>query len=163
MIWVKRANYVLGIIKSTETYDNLKENLADIKTEMVHLKEIEVDNVKYKTGVQLQLQLWCNKNKTWSLTHCGAAKTCEEITNYSRSKQCNCKSSPLFDIIPLDHVLSSNRWHPTLLNISDNLLELLIRELKSQDAVDIRPKLLPIFFCILGQWLWQNFWSNRLH
>ena len=29
------------------TYDNLKENLVDIRTEMAHLKEIKVDNVKY--------------------------------------------------------------------------------------------------------------------
>lgn len=42
-----------AFIKSTETYDNLKENLADIKTEMAHLKEIEVDNVKYETGEQV--------------------------------------------------------------------------------------------------------------
>ena len=57
MTWVKRANYVLGIIQSTE-------NLADIKTEMAHLKKIEVDNVKYKTGIQP----WWNKNKTWTVT-----------------------------------------------------------------------------------------------
>ena len=61
---MKRANYVLGIIKSTETDWWLKENLADIKTEMAHLKEIEVDNVNYKTGVQP----WWNKNKTWTVT-----------------------------------------------------------------------------------------------
>ena len=42
---------MLGIIKSTESYDNLKENMADIKTEMAHLKENEVDNIKYKIGV----------------------------------------------------------------------------------------------------------------
>ena len=38
MAWVKGANYVLGIIKSTETYDNLKENLTDIRTESGPLK-----------------------------------------------------------------------------------------------------------------------------
>ena len=44
----EKGNYVLVIIKTTETYDNLKESLADIKTEMSQLKEIEVDNVKYQ-------------------------------------------------------------------------------------------------------------------
>ena len=42
----EKGNYVLVIMKTTETYGNLKESLADIKTEMSQLKEIEVDNVK---------------------------------------------------------------------------------------------------------------------
>lgn len=42
---------MLGIIKSTEPYDNQKENVADIKTEMAHLKENEVENIKYKIRV----------------------------------------------------------------------------------------------------------------
>ena len=44
----EKGNYMLAIIKTTETYVNLKESLADIKTEMSQLKEIEVDNVKYQ-------------------------------------------------------------------------------------------------------------------
>ena len=44
----EKWNYVLAIIKTKETYDNLKESLSDIKTEMAQLNEIEVDNVKYK-------------------------------------------------------------------------------------------------------------------
>ncbi|CAH3031044.1 unnamed protein product [Pocillopora meandrina] len=44
----EKGNYVLAIIKTKETYDNLKESLSDIKTEMAQLNEIEVDNVKYK-------------------------------------------------------------------------------------------------------------------
>ena len=39
---------MLAIIKTEETYDNLKESLSDIKTEMAQLNEIEVDNVKYE-------------------------------------------------------------------------------------------------------------------
>ena len=39
---------MVAIVKTTETYENLKESLADLKTEMAQLKEIEVDNVKYK-------------------------------------------------------------------------------------------------------------------
>ncbi|CAH3031048.1 unnamed protein product [Pocillopora meandrina] len=44
----EKGNYVLAIIKTKETYDNLKESLSDIKTEMAQLNKIEVDNVKYK-------------------------------------------------------------------------------------------------------------------
>ena len=33
----------LGLSNQQRLYDNLKENLADIKTEMAHLKEIEGD------------------------------------------------------------------------------------------------------------------------
>ena len=42
----EKGNYVLAIVKTKETYDNLKESLSDIKTEMAQLKEIEVDNGK---------------------------------------------------------------------------------------------------------------------
>ena len=42
----EKGNYVLAIVKTKETYDNLKESLSDIKTEMAQLNEIEVDNGK---------------------------------------------------------------------------------------------------------------------
>ena len=42
----EKGNYVLAIVKTEETYDNLKESLSDIKTEMAQSNEIEVDNVK---------------------------------------------------------------------------------------------------------------------
>ena len=44
----EKGNYVLAIVKTKETYDNLKESLSDIKTEMAQLNEVEVDNVNYK-------------------------------------------------------------------------------------------------------------------
>ena len=44
----EKGNYVLAIIKTKETYDNLKESLSVIKTEMAQLNEIDVDYVKYK-------------------------------------------------------------------------------------------------------------------
>lgn len=46
----EKGNSVLAIIKTKETYDNLKETLSDIKTEMAQLNEIEVDNVEYFLG-----------------------------------------------------------------------------------------------------------------
>ena len=37
-----------AIIKTTENYDNLKESLADLNNEMSNLKEITVNNHKYR-------------------------------------------------------------------------------------------------------------------
>ena len=67
-------------------------------------------------------------DKSWSLTdrHYGA-RTCEEITKHSRAKQYNCKSCPLFDFIPMNHVIIDILQ--LFLRISDNLFELLIRKL----------------------------------
>ena len=46
--WVRRENYVLAVIKTTETYDNLRDNLADLQMEMSNLKEISANNCTYK-------------------------------------------------------------------------------------------------------------------
>ena len=44
------------------------------------------------------------------------------------------KTNPLFDFIPIDHVIIDTLH--LFLRISDNLMELLIRELRSKDAID---------------------------
>ena len=158
----EKWNYVLAIIKTKETYDNLKESLSDIKTEMAQLNEIEVDNVKYKIKYFIEgdwkfLACICslgaanqdyacicskfpreeryNVTKTLSLIdrHYGTG-TCEKIANHSRAKKYNCNSCPFFDFIPMDHVIIDTLH--LFLRISDNLFELLIRELKRQDAID---------------------------
>ena len=46
---MRRENYVLAVIKTTETYDNLRDNLADLQMEMSNLKEISANNCTYKT------------------------------------------------------------------------------------------------------------------
>ena len=43
----EKGNYVLAVIKTTETYDNLKESLADLRMEMRNLKKINVNNCTY--------------------------------------------------------------------------------------------------------------------
>ena len=58
-----------------------------------------------------------------------------------------CKSSPLFDFIPIDHVIVDTLHSWRVLTLV--LMELVIRELKSQDAVDIMPKPFPVFFASL--------------
>ena len=44
-----RGNYILAVIKTTETYDNLRNSLADLRMEMSNLKEISANNCTYKT------------------------------------------------------------------------------------------------------------------
>lgn len=124
----EKRNYIVAIVKTTETYENLRETLADLKTEMAQLKEIEVDNEKYKIEFFLggdwkflpcicglgpanqdYACIWCkcprqeryDLTKTWSLTdkH-NEARTCQEIADHSRAKKYNCKSKLLFDFIP---------------------------------------------------------------
>ena len=36
----EKGNYILAIIKTTESYDNLKASIADLYDEMPNLKEI---------------------------------------------------------------------------------------------------------------------------
>ena len=43
-----KGNYILAVIKTTETYDNLRDSLADLRMEMSNLKEISANNCTYK-------------------------------------------------------------------------------------------------------------------
>ena len=38
----EKGNYVLAILKTTESYDNLKESLADLTEEMSKLNKVKV-------------------------------------------------------------------------------------------------------------------------
>ena len=44
----EKGNYVLALIKTTETYDNIRESLADLRMETSNLKEISVNNCTYQ-------------------------------------------------------------------------------------------------------------------
>ena len=57
-----------------------------------------------------------------------------KIGKHAKSRQCNCKTNPLFDFIAIYHVIIDTLH--LFLTISDNLIELLIRELCRKDAVD---------------------------
>ena len=45
----EKGNYILTIIKTTESYENLQESLSDLRNEMQLLKTITVNNHNYKT------------------------------------------------------------------------------------------------------------------
>ena len=158
----EKGNYVLAIIKTTENYDNLKESLADLIKEMSNLKEITVNNqkcsIEYFWGGDWKFLacvcglgaanqnfacIWCkcpmnerfDISKKWSLTDKTlGARDSVEISRHAKCKQYNCKNEPLFSFIPIDHVVIDTLH--LFLRISDNLIELLIRELRRQDAID---------------------------
>lgn len=44
----EKGNYILAAIKTTESYDNLRESLSDLIDEMSKLTEIMVNGVNYK-------------------------------------------------------------------------------------------------------------------
>lgn len=158
----EKGNYILAIIKTTESYDNLKATLADLNDEMQNLKQICVGD--YKCDIEYFLGgdwkflacvcglgaanqdyacIWCkcprnerfDCSKKWSLTDRSlGARSCEEITANAKSKKFNCKSVPLFSFIPIDHVIIDTLH--LFLRISDNLIELLIQQLRREDAID---------------------------
>lgn len=158
----ERGNYPLATIKTPENYESLKESLADLNKEMSELKEIKINNYTYKIeyflggdwkflacvcGIWAANQefacIWCkcpraersHIDKKWSMSDKSlGARDHQEITDNSRRKKCNCKYSPLFDYIPVDHVIIDTLH--LFLRISDVLIERLIRELKRQDCLE---------------------------
>ena len=159
---VERGNYILAIIKTTESYENLEESLSDLRNEMELLKTITVNYCKYNIkhflggdwkflafvcGVgdvnQDYACIWCkcprlqrwDTNKQWSMTDLSlGARNLAQISQCAKSKQFNCKNNPLFPFIPLDHVVIDTLH--LFLRISDNLIELLIRQLRRLDSIE---------------------------
>ena len=89
--------------------------------------------------------IWCNfpRNqrhvfqRVWSLSSSAqGARSLEKISSFAKSKKFNCKATPSFNFIPIDHVII-DALH-LILRISDNLTELLImiRELRRKDACE---------------------------
>ena len=107
----EKGNYVLALIKTTETYDNIRESLADLRMEMSNLKEISVNNCTYQTEYFLggdwkflalvcglgranedYACVWCkcpkqqrwDKSKKWSISDpTFGARTIDEIARFS--------------------------------------------------------------------------------
>ena len=158
----EKGNYLLAVIKAKESYETLAESLKDLIKEMELLTEITLDNITYPLEYFLggdwkflasvcgiggasadYACIWClcpklkryDINKVWSLLDpdCGA-RNLEQIKNYSKSRKFNCTHAPLFTFIPLNHVVIDTLH--LYLRICDNLIQLLIRQLKVADAID---------------------------
>ena len=164
----EKGNYILAVIKTTETYDNLRDSLADLRMEMSNLKEISANNCTYKIEYFLGGDLkflalvcglgranedyacvWCkcpreqrwDTSKTWSINDPKfGARTVTEIARFSTGKKLNCKAQPLFDFIPMDHVIIDTLHF--FLRISDVLIDLFIRELRRSDAIEKKKPLM---------------------
>ena len=127
---VERGNYILAIIKTTESYENFEESLSDLRNEMELLKTITVNyckyNIKHFLGGDWKFLafvcglgdvnqdyacIWCkcprlqrwDTNKQWSITDLSLGpRNLAQISQCTKSKQFNCKNNPLFPFIPLD-------------------------------------------------------------
>ena len=135
---------------------------------MSNLKEISANNCTYKIEYFLggdwkflalvcglgranedYACVWCkcpreqrwDTSKTWSINDPKfGARTVAEIAKFSTGKKFNCKAQPLFDFIPMDHVIIDTLY--LFLRISDVLIDLLIRELRRSDAIEKKKNLL---------------------
>ena len=157
----EKSNYVLAILKTTESYDNLEESLADLTEEMSKLNKIKVggksSNIKYFLGGDWKFRafvcglgranqeyacIWCkcphnqrHIKRVWSLSNSSqGGSSLEETFKFAKSKKFNCKETLLFNFIPLDHVINDTLH--VFLCVSDNLTELLIKEIRRKDVCE---------------------------
>ena len=158
----EKGNYVLAIINTKEDHNCIRESLQNLKDDMKQLTTIEVDGASYEIvyflggdwkflatvcGIgavnQDYASIWCkcprvkrwDTSKKWSIsdTQMGS-RTVEEIKEHAKKHKFNCKFPPLFDFIPMDHVVIDTL--NLFLKVSDVLIELLILELRTQDAIN---------------------------
>ena len=118
----EKDNYVLAILKTTESYDNLKESLSDLTAEMTKLSKVKVGGKHYNIenflggnwkflacvcGLGATNQdhacIWCkcprnqrhDIQRVWSLSNSAqGARSLEKIANFAKSKKLNCKATP---------------------------------------------------------------------
>ena len=158
----EKGNYVLAIIKTKDDYSAIRESLKDLREEMMNLSNITIKrkiyHLEYFLGGDWKFLatvcgighanhefacIWCkcprsqrwDPNKEWSILDSSkGARSIEEIKRFcSTQRKFNCQRAPLFDFIPMNHVVIDT-LHLFLL-ISDVLTELLIKELRTQDAI----------------------------
>ena len=61
----EKGNYILAIIKTTESYENLQESLSDLRNEMELLETITVNNCKYNIEYFLRGRLGVSDLRLW--------------------------------------------------------------------------------------------------
>lgn len=158
----EKGNYLLAVVKTKESYDTLAESLSNIIEEMEQTTSINVDGTAYPLEYFLggdwkflacvcgigganadYACIWCtcpkkerhNMEKSWSILDPElGARSLEKIRQFARTKKYNCNHAPLFSFIPTSHVVIDTLH--LYLRITDNLIELIIRELKRCDAIE---------------------------
>lgn len=87
----------------------------------------------YLVQMPLISEAWHPKSILSLSNSAQGARSLEEIANFAKSKELNCKATPLFSFTPLDRVIIDALQ--LFLCISDNMTELLIRKLR-RDACE---------------------------
>ena len=161
----EKGNYVLAVIKIKENYEGIKDSLKDLREEMATLETIvyagATFNVEFFLGGDWKFLatvcgigpanqniacIWClcprvlrhDVSQEWPLNDkdTKVSRTIDSIKKDSISRKNNCQHVPLFEFIPMDHVIIDTLH--LFLRISDVLLENLIWALKTADAIDKR-------------------------
>ena len=158
----EKVNYVLAVIKTKDDYTDIRGSLSDLRDEMKKLDSITCENrtfqIEYFLGGDWKFLatvcglrpanqdfacIWClcprklryDVSQNWSLTDLNqGARSIELIKEHVKNKKDNCMCTPLFDFILLDIVLIDTLH--LFLRISDVFIELLIRQLKCEDAIE---------------------------
>ena len=160
------GNHILAVFKQPESYNCLKLALEDIIKEVEELMEVHVNGIDFKivyylggdwkflamvTGIDAASSdyacIWCKCKKDdrgdiqrqWSMSNKDlGARTIDEnieLATRTRSRKAfNVSNEPLFHTIPLTNVVIDNLH--LFLRTSDVLIDLLIVELRRQDAID---------------------------
>lgn len=157
------GNHHVAIFKMGENYDNLAAALEDICKEAKQMKTITINDKSYEIEIYLggdmkflamvcgidaancvHACIWCkcpklerwDMNQEWSITDTTkGARSIEEIASLASKKQdkFNCSREPLFPFIPIHRVIIDTLH--LFLRISDMLINLLIRDLRTADAI----------------------------
>ncbi len=160
------GNHPIAIFREQENYDSLFRALADVRKEVNELKRIKVAEnwytIEYFLGGDMKFLalatgidsaastyacVWCkcpatdrfDADMAWSAIDTSkGARTVEENFQNSKlpksKKKFNVSHEPLFRNIPLDHVIVDNLH--LFLRISDVLIDLVITDLKREEAID---------------------------
>ena len=158
------GNHSVAIFKMAENYENLAAALEDICNEGKQLKSITIDDKSYEIETYLGGDLkflamvcgidaancehacvWCkcprlqrwDMSQEWSISDITkGARTVEEIARFASMKQqkFNCSRKPLFSFIPIHRVIIDTLH--LFLRISDVLINLLIRDLRTADGIN---------------------------
>ena len=129
----EKGNYVIAVIKTKDDYIGIRDSLSDLRDEMRNLSSItcggKTFQIEYFLGGDWKFLatvcglgpanqdfacIWClcprslryDVSKSWSLTNLAqGARSIDLIKQHAKNKKYNCMRAPLFDFIPLDHVI----------------------------------------------------------
>ena len=158
------GNHTIAIVSGTEGYETIKMSLSDIlaevETQTIEVSSITFP-IKYFLCSDLKFLaivcgieaanstyacIWCtcpsserhDMKKEWSATNTAKeARTTAGIVSCHQKPKCKqlgCVHAPLFDMIPIDHVIP-DILH-LFLRVTDILFNLIVLEIRRQDGIE---------------------------